>query len=69
MKDVNQELENSSPVWDANLGRWIEPEEHDCERNAKQWPSIEVQLEYWKTHDHGGNVIPSRIESNEEQYP
>ena len=32
------------------------------------WPSIESQLEYWKTHDHGGNVLPCRIEANEERY-
>ena len=78
---------NDKPVWDANLGRWIEPDEildsedetpvavednpinetrEDC--GCIQWPSIEEQLEYWKTHDHGGNVLPSRIEANDDNY-
>ena len=84
MKDVNQELEGSEfskypepedrdestetddapSVFDAILKLADEQE-----RNAKKWPSIEEQLEYWKTHDHGGNVLPSRIDANTEQYP
>jgi len=32
------------------------------------YPSIQRQLEYWKTHDHGGNVLSSRIEANKECY-
>ena len=27
MKEVNEELEGNTPVWDSNLGRWIEPDE------------------------------------------
>ena len=27
MKEVNEELEGNTPVWDSNLGRWIEPTE------------------------------------------
>ena len=41
----------------------------DTAEPKPQWPSIESQLEYWKTHDHGGNVLPSRIDANTEQYP
>ena len=33
-----------------------------------QWPSIREQQEYWKLHDHGGNVIEDRKSANEEQY-
>ena len=32
------------------------------------WPTIQQQLDYWKLHDHGGNILPSRREANEEQY-
>ena len=27
MKEINEHLESTPPRWDADLGRWIEPEE------------------------------------------
>jgi len=32
------------------------------------YPSIEEQENFWKLHDHGGNVIEDRREANEAQY-
>jgi hypothetical protein len=40
MKEVNEELESSSPRWDENLGRWVEPDESPEELQIVQLPTI-----------------------------
>ena len=90
MKEVNEHLESTPPRWDADLGRWIEPEEFldtgdDSPNQSNEtglalpqipavnaagvaYPSIKEQENFWKLHDHGGNILPSRIEANEDIY-
>lgn len=33
-----------------------------------KFPSIQTQIAYWEKHDTGGNVLPDRIEANEEHW-
>ena len=59
MKEVNEHLEGDTPVWDSNLGRWIEPTEvldtGDEIRNERlptdgDWPEI-------PTNPHGNQAL------------
>ena len=64
VKDVNPELEGNSCRWDAEQGRWIEPDE--CEDvptvSSDSWPPLP------DVEDKGGNVAPDRVKANHDQY-
>ena len=40
------------------------PQEALDQMEKEGWASPEQQLAYWTTHDHGGNVLPDRIQAN-----
>jgi hypothetical protein len=55
---------------DPNLGlqEAVEPNENTETGKPFTWPTIQQQIDYWKTHDEGGNILPDRIAANEEHY-
>jgi hypothetical protein len=44
------------------------PKEALEQMRKEGWPTKEEVLEYWRIHDAGGNVIPDRVEANEDRY-
>ena len=66
---AQEHFKDHKPIVSGKFPDEALPQIPDTNAAGVAYPSIEEQKAYWKQRDIGGNILPDRIEANNDSLP